>query len=147
MSADSTYGWRAAENEASFFNAAQLPTFRLRDGLRLHALVENNRWINAEISCREHHDNLVGFIHAEDILAMYPDLPRKQRETRLIQEYPAVFIYGSEDPVVTDPLVADFVALSDTLEVIVFEGVGHRPHFERQDDVEVIIRSLIEKLE
>ena len=25
---------------------------------------------------------------------MYPDLPRKQRETRLIQEYPAVFIYG-----------------------------------------------------
>ena len=34
------------------------------------------------------------FIHAEDILAMYPDLPRKERETRLIQEYPAVFIYG-----------------------------------------------------
>jgi aspartate--ammonia ligase len=34
------------------------------------------------------------FIHAEDILAMYPDLPRKQRETRIIQEYPAVFIYG-----------------------------------------------------
>ena len=34
------------------------------------------------------------FIHAEEILEMYPDLPRKQRETRLIQEYPAVFIYG-----------------------------------------------------
>ena len=34
------------------------------------------------------------FIHAEKILEMYPDLPRKQRETRLIQEYPAVFIYG-----------------------------------------------------
>jgi aspartate--ammonia ligase len=34
------------------------------------------------------------FIHAEDILEMYPDLPRKQRETRIIQEYPAVFIYG-----------------------------------------------------
>ncbi|MBN2270430.1 MAG: hypothetical protein JXN61_07445, partial [Sedimentisphaerales bacterium] len=34
------------------------------------------------------------FIHAEDILAKYPDLPRKQRETRIIQEYPAVFIYG-----------------------------------------------------
>ena len=34
------------------------------------------------------------FIHAEDILEMYPDLPRKQRETRLIQECPAVFIYG-----------------------------------------------------
>lgn len=34
------------------------------------------------------------FIHAEDILERYPDLPRKQRETKLIQEYPAVFIYG-----------------------------------------------------
>ncbi len=34
------------------------------------------------------------FFHAEEILEMYPDLPRKQRETRLIQEYPAVFIIG-----------------------------------------------------
>lgn len=34
------------------------------------------------------------FIHAEEILEMYPDLPRKQRETRLVQEFPAVFIYG-----------------------------------------------------
>jgi aspartate--ammonia ligase len=34
------------------------------------------------------------FIHAEEILEMYPDLPRKERETKLIQEYPAVFIYG-----------------------------------------------------
>ena len=36
----------------------------------------------------------LAFFHAEDILEMYPDLPRKQRETRLVQEYPAVFIYG-----------------------------------------------------
>ena len=34
------------------------------------------------------------FIHAEDILEKYPDLPRKQRETKIAQEYPAVFIYG-----------------------------------------------------
>jgi aspartate--ammonia ligase len=34
------------------------------------------------------------FFHAEDILDMYPDLPRKQRETALLQEHPAVFIYG-----------------------------------------------------
>jgi len=34
------------------------------------------------------------FLHAEEILEMYPDLPRKQRETRVIQEYPAVFITG-----------------------------------------------------
>lgn len=34
------------------------------------------------------------FIHAEDILDRYPDLPRKARETAILQEYPAVFIYG-----------------------------------------------------
>ena len=34
------------------------------------------------------------FIHAEDVLALYPDLPRKERETQLLQQYPAVFIYG-----------------------------------------------------
>ncbi len=34
------------------------------------------------------------FLHAEDILDRYPDLPRKARETAIIQEYPAIFIYG-----------------------------------------------------
>jgi aspartate--ammonia ligase len=34
------------------------------------------------------------FIHAEEVLAMFPDLPRKERETRLLQKYTAVFIYG-----------------------------------------------------
>ena len=34
------------------------------------------------------------FIHAEEILDMYPDLPRKERENKLLEEYPAVFIIG-----------------------------------------------------
>jgi aspartate--ammonia ligase len=34
------------------------------------------------------------FLHAEEILEMYPDLPRKQRETLIVQKYPAVFIIG-----------------------------------------------------
>ncbi|HSB36825.1 MAG TPA: aspartate--ammonia ligase [Thermoanaerobaculia bacterium] len=34
------------------------------------------------------------FLHAEDLLKKYPDLPRKQRETRILQEHPAVFIIG-----------------------------------------------------
>ena len=34
------------------------------------------------------------FLHAEDILDMYPTLPRKQRETAVLQECPAVFIIG-----------------------------------------------------
>jgi aspartate--ammonia ligase len=34
------------------------------------------------------------FMHAEELLERYPDLPRKARETAILQEYPAVFIYG-----------------------------------------------------
>jgi aspartate--ammonia ligase len=38
-------------------------------------------------------DELV-FLHAEEILDRFPDMPRKQRETAIIQEYPAIFIIG-----------------------------------------------------
>jgi aspartate--ammonia ligase len=38
-------------------------------------------------------DELV-FLHAEEILEMYPDLPRKARETEILQKYPGVFIIG-----------------------------------------------------
>ncbi|MBW2614630.1 MAG: aspartate--ammonia ligase [Deltaproteobacteria bacterium] len=34
------------------------------------------------------------FLHAEDILDMHPDLPRKERETEIVKKYGAVFIYG-----------------------------------------------------
>ena len=34
------------------------------------------------------------FLHAEDILDWYPDLPRKARETEVLKKYPAIFIYG-----------------------------------------------------
>jgi aspartate--ammonia ligase len=36
----------------------------------------------------------ITFLHAEEILNMYPDLPRKQRETLVVQKYPAIFIIG-----------------------------------------------------
>ena len=36
----------------------------------------------------------IRFLHAEEILDAYPDLPRKQRETAIVQKYPAVFIIG-----------------------------------------------------
>jgi len=34
------------------------------------------------------------FLHAEELLDLYPDLPRKRRETAILQKYPAVFIIG-----------------------------------------------------
>ncbi|MDG6910427.1 MAG: aspartate--ammonia ligase [Nitrososphaerota archaeon] len=36
----------------------------------------------------------IEFFHAEDILEMYPRLARKERETALLKEHPAVFIIG-----------------------------------------------------
>jgi len=34
------------------------------------------------------------FLHAEEILEMFPELPRKARETETLKKFPAVFIYG-----------------------------------------------------
>jgi aspartate--ammonia ligase len=34
------------------------------------------------------------FLHAEELLDIFPDLPRKQRETKILKKYPAVFIIG-----------------------------------------------------
>ena len=34
------------------------------------------------------------FMHAEELLDLYPDLPRKRRETAILQMHPAVFIIG-----------------------------------------------------
>ncbi len=36
----------------------------------------------------------IAFLHAEEILDMFPELPRKQRETAILQRFPAIFIIG-----------------------------------------------------
>ncbi len=36
----------------------------------------------------------ITFLHAEEILDMYPDLPRKERETEVLKKYPVIFIIG-----------------------------------------------------
>jgi len=73
----------------------------------LKAIV-NKIWkvlVNAELCVQEFFPQLksrrypnlpekLTFFHAEDILQLYPDLPRKQRETAILQIYPAVFIIG-----------------------------------------------------
>ena len=58
----------------------------------------------AETYLQEEHPKLRGaypdladkieFMHAEDILEMYPTLPRKQRETAVLKNHPALFIIG-----------------------------------------------------
>ncbi len=36
----------------------------------------------------------IEFLHTEELLERYPDLPRKQRETELLRKHPAVFLIG-----------------------------------------------------
>ncbi len=38
--------------------------------------------------------NELTFMHTEDLLDRFPDKPRKQRETAILQDHPAVFLYG-----------------------------------------------------
>ena len=53
---------------------------------KIHPKLKNRKYPNLP-------DELT-FLHAEDILDMYPELPRKARETEILQKYPAVFIIG-----------------------------------------------------
>lgn len=38
--------------------------------------------------------NELTFMHTEDLLDRFPDKPRKQRETAILQDHPAIFLYG-----------------------------------------------------
>ncbi|MEO1643311.1 MAG: alpha/beta hydrolase [Pseudomonadota bacterium] len=103
---------------------------------RLRADIGNPRRLNRFI-----HWYRANFIAPEDITDadFWP-----ARNARLA--VPAIFIYGSEDPVVTETLIEDFIALSDTLTVHRFEGVGHRPHFEREEEVVAIMRRFLQSM-
>ncbi len=65
-----------------------------------------------------------------------------ERDLRLT--VPALFIYGEDDIVVTKKLVDAFQRSSDSMKVLSFENVAHRPHFERKQAVSAAIRDLIE---
>lgn len=104
------------------------------------------------------------FIHAEDILEMYPDLPRKERETRLIQECPAVFIYGIGWPLADgyphELRAADYddwVTETESKDgrpmhglngdILVYNHVTHRRHELTSMGVRVTRETLLKQLE
>ena len=104
------------------------------------------------------------FLHAEDILAMYPDLPRKQRETAVLQEYPAIFIYGIgwtlADGYPHEMRAADYDDwVSETIskdgrpmhglngDILVWNPVTHRRHELTSMGVRVSPETLVQQLE
>jgi aspartate--ammonia ligase len=104
------------------------------------------------------------FLHAEDVLAAYPDLPRKQRETMILQEHPAVFVYGIGWPL-ADGLphelrAADYDDWStETLsrdgrpmhglngDILVWNPVTRRRHELMSGGIRVTKESLVRQLE
>ncbi len=104
------------------------------------------------------------FLHAEDILAMYPDLPRKQRETAVLQEYPAIFIYGIgwtlADGYPHEMRAADYDDwVSETIskdgrpmhglngDILVWNPITHRRHELTSMGVRVSPETLVQQLE
>lgn len=104
------------------------------------------------------------FLHAEEILERYPDLPRKQRETMILQEYPAVFIYGigwtladgyphemraaDYDDWVTETVSASGRPMHGLNgDILVWNPVTRRRHELSSMGVRVNARSLVRQLE
>jgi aspartate--ammonia ligase len=106
----------------------------------------------------------LAFLHAEDILDMYPDLPRKQRETRVLQEYPAIFIYGigwtladgyphemraaDYDDWVTETISKDGRPMHGLNgDILVWNPVTHRRHELTSMGIRVSPETLVKQLE
>jgi len=104
------------------------------------------------------------FLHAEEILDMYPDLPRKQRETRILQDFPAVFIYGIGWPLADgyphemraadyDDWVTETITKNGQLmhglngDILVWNHVTQRRHELTSMGVRVTKETLVKQLE
>jgi aspartate--ammonia ligase len=80
-----------AQRDVSFLKAVVRKIWQVLKGAEAHAhalfpQLKSDQYPNLP--------DEITFLHAEDILDMYPDLPRKQRETMVLQQYPAIFIMG-----------------------------------------------------
>ena len=57
---------------------------------------------------------------------------------------PALFVWGTEDPIVTEEAVAQIREVSSDLQTLEIRGVGHWPHVHEHTPVTAKIRQLIE---
>ncbi|MCB2223202.1 MAG: aspartate--ammonia ligase [Actinobacteria bacterium] len=104
------------------------------------------------------------FLHAEEILEAYPDLPRKQRETAILQDHPAVFIIGVGYPLADgyphEMRAADYddwvtpVTMPDGRpahglngDILVWNPVTRRRHELTSMGVRVTKETLVEQME
>ncbi|HJZ10567.1 MAG TPA: aspartate--ammonia ligase [Acidobacteriota bacterium] len=107
--------------------------------------------------------NELTFLHAEEILDLYPDLPRKARETAILQKYPAVFIYGIGYPLLdgyphemraadyddwTTPVISDSGRLTRGLngDILVWNPVTKRRHELSSMGIRVDKEALVQQM-
>jgi aspartate--ammonia ligase len=97
-------------------------------------------------------DELV-FMHAEDLLDRFPDLPRKQRETAILKEIPAIFIYGIgwtlQDGYPHEMRAADYDdwVTETTSDILVWNPVTRRRHELTSMGIRVNPETLRQQLE
>ena len=95
---------------------------------------------------------------------MFPDLPRKQRETKIIQEYPAIFIYGVGYPLkdgyphemraadyddwITETIIKDGEQMHGLNgDILVWNPVTRRRHELTSMGIRVTKETLVKQLE
>ena len=132
-------------------------------------LYEAGRMVKKEfpaLECDKYPDfpKKLKFFHAEEILERYPDLPRKQRETRMLQEVsPAIFIIGIgytlEDGYPHEMRAADYDDwISPTIakdgkmlhglngDILVWNPVTHRRHELTSMGIRVTKETMVQQL-
>ena len=132
-------------------------------------LYEAGRMVQKEfpaLECDKYPDfpKKLKFFHAEEILERYPDLPRKQRETRMLQEVsPAIFIIGIgytlEDGYPHEMRAADYDDwISPTIakdgkmlhglngDILVWNPVTHRRHELTSMGIRVTKETMVQQL-
>lgn len=95
------------------------------EGVFFKAAASNPKRVNAHINW--YRANLPPFDEISDI-DFWPK--RKARVTA-----PTLFIWGQDDHLITQDTIAELRSVTDKLELLELPGVGHRPQFERSDDV------------
>ncbi|GAB5379616.1 MAG: alpha/beta fold hydrolase [Aliiglaciecola sp.] len=56
---------------------------------------------------------------------------------------PTLFIWGKDDFLITPDTIAEIASVTDNLTLLELDGVGHRPQFEKPDEVNAAIKLLI----
>ena len=97
----------------------------VEEGALFRAAASNPKRINAHINW--YRANLPPFDTFTD-MDFWP-----KRKARVAA--PTLFIWGQDDHLITEDTIAELSSVTENLKLLELEHVGHRPQFERSEDV------------